>query len=94
MSVLEYNIKFERFSRYAPHLIPTNEDKIDLFDCGLFPVIRKDTASGKRNTTYAKYAYLGMDLKRIHQEKKVNKEQNKKARTFGNFNTVPSSGNG
>lgn len=37
---------------------------------------------------------LAMDLERIHQEERANKEQNKKACTFGTFNVVPILGQG
>ncbi|XP_033509135.1 uncharacterized protein [Nicotiana tomentosiformis] len=94
MSVSEYNIKFERLSLSAPHLIPTDDDKIDRFARVLIPSIRKDAASGRSNTTYADFVDLAMDLERIHQEEKVNREQNKKARTFGTFGAVPSSRKG
>ncbi|XP_009793299.1 uncharacterized protein [Nicotiana sylvestris] len=94
MTVLEYSIKFEKLSRYAPHLIPTKDEKIDRFARGLVPSIRKDTASWRRNTTFTDFVDLAMDLERIHQDERANREQNKKARTFGTFNAVPSSGKG
>ncbi|XP_070011281.1 uncharacterized protein [Nicotiana sylvestris] len=94
MTVLEYSIKFEKQSRYAPHLIPTEDEKIDRFTRGLIPGIRKDTASGRGNTTFTDFVDLEMDLERIHQEERANMEQNKKARTFGTFSAVPSSGKG
>ncbi|XP_019251201.1 PREDICTED: uncharacterized protein LOC109230128 [Nicotiana attenuata] len=94
MTVLEYSIKFEKLSRYAPHLIPTEDEKIDRFARGLIPGIRKDTASGRRNTTFTDFVDLEMDLEKIHQEERANREQNKKARTFGTFSAVPSSSKG
>ncbi|XP_075074818.1 uncharacterized protein LOC142162370 [Nicotiana tabacum] len=39
---LEYSIKFEKLSRYAPHLIPTEDEKIDRFARGLILGIRKE----------------------------------------------------
>ncbi|XP_075074479.1 uncharacterized protein LOC142162073 [Nicotiana tabacum] len=92
MIVLEYSIKFEKLSHYAPHLIPTKDEKIDRFARGLISGIRKDMASGRRNTTFTEFVYLAMDLKRIHQEERANREQNKKDRNFGTFSPVPSSG--
>ncbi|XP_033515760.1 uncharacterized protein [Nicotiana tomentosiformis] len=94
MSVSEYNIMFEKFSRYAPHLIPTDDDKIDHFARGLILSVRKEADSGRRNTTYADFVNLAMDFERIQQEEKVNREQNKKAHTFGTFSAVPSLGEG
>nr|XP_009758837.1 PREDICTED: uncharacterized protein LOC104211475 [Nicotiana sylvestris] len=94
MTVLEYNIKFEKLSRYAPHLIPTEDEKIDRFARGLILGIRKDTASGRRNTTFTDFVDIAMDLERIHQDERANREQNKKARNFGTFSAVPSSGKG
>ncbi|XP_070036434.1 uncharacterized protein [Nicotiana tomentosiformis] len=66
MAVLEYSIKFEKLSHYAPHLIPTEDEKIDRFAHGLILGIRKDTASGRRNTTFTDFVDLAMDLERIH----------------------------
>nr|XP_009781501.1 PREDICTED: uncharacterized protein LOC104230407 [Nicotiana sylvestris] len=94
MTILEYSIKFEKLSRYAPHLIPTKDEKIVRFARGLISGIRKDTASRRRNTTFTDFVDLAMDLERIHQDERANKEQNKKARNFGTFNAVPSSGKG
>nr|XP_033512347.1 uncharacterized protein LOC117277036 [Nicotiana tomentosiformis] len=94
MTVLKYNIKFEKLSRYAPHLIPTEDEKIDRFARGLIPGIRKDTTSGRRNITFTDFVDLAMDLERIHQEERTNREQNKKAHTFGPFSVVPNSGKG
>nr|XP_009799199.1 PREDICTED: uncharacterized protein LOC104245306 [Nicotiana sylvestris] len=94
MTVLEYSIKFEKLSHYAPHLIPTEDEKIDHFARGLILGIRKDTASRRRNTTFTDFVDLAMDLERIHQEERANREQNKKARTFGIFSAVPSPGKG
>nr|XP_009762914.1 PREDICTED: uncharacterized protein LOC104214889 [Nicotiana sylvestris] len=90
MTVLEYSIKFEKLSRYAPHLIPTEDEKIDRFTRGLISSIRKDTAGGRRNTTFIDFVDLAMDLERIHQEERANREQNKKSHTFGTFILVPS----
>nr|XP_033515954.1 uncharacterized protein LOC117280356 [Nicotiana tomentosiformis] len=81
-------------SRYAPHLIPTEDEKIDRFARGLIPSIKKDTASGRRNTTYTDSLDLAMDLERIHHDERANREQNKKAQNFGTFSAVPSSGKG
>nr|XP_009783434.1 PREDICTED: uncharacterized protein LOC104232040 [Nicotiana sylvestris] len=94
MIVLEYSIKFEKLSHYAPHLIPTKDEKIDHFAHGLILGIKKDTASGRKNTTFADFVDLAMDLKRIHQKKRANMEQNKKDCTFGTFSAVPSLGKG
>ncbi|XP_009762902.1 uncharacterized protein [Nicotiana sylvestris] len=94
MTVLEYSIKFEKLSRYVPHLIPTKDEKIDCFARGLISGYKKDTANGRRNTTFTDLVDLAMDLKRIHQEERANREQNKKARTFGTFSAVPSLGKG
>ncbi|XP_033513794.1 uncharacterized protein [Nicotiana tomentosiformis] len=91
MTVLEYNIKFEKLSRYASRLIPTEDEKIDRFARGLIPSIRRDTASGRRNTTFTDFINLAMDLEGIHQEERANREQNKKAQNFGTFSAVPSS---
>ncbi|XP_033508496.2 uncharacterized protein [Nicotiana tomentosiformis] len=92
MTVLEYSIKFEKLSHYAPYLIPTEDEKIDRFARGLILGIRKETASRRRNTTFTDFVDLAMDLERIHQEDRANKEENKKARTFGTFSGVPNSG--
>ncbi|XP_075083397.1 uncharacterized protein LOC142167138 [Nicotiana tabacum] len=92
MIVLEYSIIFEKLSCYAPHLIPTEDEKIDRFAHELISGIRKDTGSGRRNTTFTNFVDLVMDLERIHQEERANREQNKKARTFGTFSAVPNSG--
>nr|XP_033513087.1 uncharacterized protein LOC117277800 [Nicotiana tomentosiformis] len=89
MTVLEYNIKFEKLSRYSPNLIPTEDEKIDRFDCGLISGIRKDTSSRRRNTTFTEFVDLATDLDRIHQEERANREQNKKAQTFVTFSAVP-----
>nr|XP_033510566.1 uncharacterized protein LOC117275382 [Nicotiana tomentosiformis] len=94
MTVLEYSIKFEKLSRYAPHLIPSEDEKIKRFAHGLIPGIRKDAASGRRNTTFTDFVDLAMDIERIYQEERANREQNKKTRTFGTFSAVPSSGKG
>nr|XP_009774010.1 PREDICTED: uncharacterized protein LOC104224126 [Nicotiana sylvestris] len=94
MTVLEYSIKFEKLSRYAPHLIPTEDEKIDRFARGLISGIRKDTTSGRRNTTFTEFVDLAVDFERIHQEERANREQNKKARNFGTFSAVPSSSKG
>ncbi|XP_070050312.1 uncharacterized protein [Nicotiana tomentosiformis] len=94
VTVLEYSIKLEKLSRYAPHLILTEDEKIDRFDRGLILGIKKDTASGRRNTTFIDFVDIAMDLERIHQEERANREQNKKAQNFGTFSAMPSSGRG
>lgn len=68
ISFSEHNIKFERISHYAPHLIPMNDDKIDHLALGLIPVIQKYVTCGRRNTPYADFMDLALDLERIHQE--------------------------
>nr|XP_009770970.1 PREDICTED: uncharacterized protein LOC104221595 [Nicotiana sylvestris] len=94
MIVLKYSIKFEKLSCYAPHIFPTEDEKIDRFARGLISGIRKDTASRRRNATFTDFINLAMDLERIYQEERDNREQNKKARNFGTFSAVPSSGKG
>lgn len=90
ISILEHNIKFKKLSYYDPHLTPTNDDKIDHFDLGLILDIRKYATSGRRNILYANFMDLVMDLEKIP----FNREQNKKARTFGTFSAIVSSGKG
>ncbi|XP_033514729.1 uncharacterized protein [Nicotiana tomentosiformis] len=94
MTVLEYSIKFEKLSHYAPHLILIEDEKIDRFARGLILGIGKDTSSGRRNTTFTDFVDLAMDLERIYQEERSNRDQDKKARTLDTFSVMPSSGKG
>ena len=55
MSVDEYIKKFEELSRYAPHLVRTNELKIEQFVEGLKPeLFRAMTVSESKGMTFAK----------------------------------------
>ena len=46
MSVAEYIRKFDELSRYAPHMVATNELKVDQFMQGLRNTIVRDLKSG------------------------------------------------
>ena len=41
MSVAEYEVKFDQLSRYAMHLIATEQDKCEKFEDGLWMEIKK-----------------------------------------------------
>ncbi|XP_043710311.1 uncharacterized protein LOC122659244 [Telopea speciosissima] len=53
MTVTEYEKKFEELSRYAPHLVATDVDKIRLFESGLNDGIQRMVTTLELNT-YAK----------------------------------------
>lgn len=51
MFVMEYNIKFEKLPRYAPYLIPMDDDKIKRFARGLIPASKKIQIVGGETPT-------------------------------------------
>ncbi|XP_043687612.1 uncharacterized protein LOC122638830 [Telopea speciosissima] len=50
MTVIEYEKKFEELSRYAPHLVATDVDKVRLFESGLNDGIQRMVTALELNT--------------------------------------------
>ena len=65
MSVDEYIRKFEELSRYAPHLVTTNELKVEQFVEGLKPEIFRDVTVGEsEGISYAKVVEQALKAER------------------------------
>ena len=80
MSVDEYIRKFEELSRYAPHLVNTNELKVEQFVEGLRPEIFRDVTVGEtEGTTYPRVVEQALKAERA-QRKIVEEAQEKEAK--------------
>ena len=80
MSVDEYIRKFEELSRYAPHLVGTNELKIEPFVEGLKPELFRDvTVSESEGMTFAKVVEQALKAERA-QRKIVEDTKEKEAK--------------
>ena len=69
MSVDEYIRKFEELSRYAPHLVTTNELKVEQFVEGLKPEIFRDVTVGEsEGISYAKVVEQALKAERAQRK--------------------------
>ena len=69
MSVDEYIRKFEELSRYAPHLVGTNELKIEQFVEGLKPELFRDvTVSESEGMTFARVVEQALKAERVQRK--------------------------
>ena len=69
MSVDEYIKKFEELSRYAPHLVGTNELKIEQFVEGLKPELFRDvTVSESEGMTFARFIEQALKVERAQRK--------------------------
>ena len=83
MSVDEYIRKFEELSRYAPHLVGTNELKIEQFVEGLKPEVFRDvTVSESDGMTFSKVVEQALKAERAQRKllRKQGKKKQKKKR--------------
>ena len=77
MSVDEYIRKFEELSRYAPHLVGTNELKIEHFVEGLKPELFRDvTVSESEGMTFARV--IEQALKAERAQRKITEDTKEK----------------
>ena len=71
MSVAEYIRKFDELSRYAPHMVATNELKVDQFMQGLRKTIVRDLKSGGiRGIPFAQIADRALDAEQAEKDAK------------------------
>ena len=80
MSVAEYIRKFDELSRYAPHMVATNELKVDQFMQGLRKTIVRDLKSGGiRGVPFAQIADRALDAEQAERdvldEEKIRRER-------------------
>ena len=69
MSVDEYIRKFEELSRYAPHIVTTNELKVEQFVEGLKPEIFRDVTVGEsEGISYAKVVEQALKAERAQRK--------------------------
>ncbi|KAL6582471.1 hypothetical protein OROMI_006485 [Orobanche minor] len=81
MSVQEYEKKFNQLSRYAPHLVDTEERKVRRFEKNLRPEISSILAGQGTNTyaeVLAKAHEISSRLKLEEPEKSIMDQQNKR----------------
>ncbi|XP_038702123.1 uncharacterized protein LOC119998777 [Tripterygium wilfordii] len=84
MTVTEYDILFTRLSRYAPHLVATEEMRITRFVNGLVTPLFNAVAS-QEFTTYAAAVDRVRKIEIRRLEDRGGQEQSKKSRTVGSF---------
>lgn len=86
MSVREYYMQFIKLARYAPYMVPSDKAKIRRFIIGLGDHIQDTTAAAAVSMkAFASVVGFAKSLEEKKQKRRVERDQNKKARTTGGF---------
>ena len=86
MSVLEYIRKFDELSRYAPHMVATEDLKNDHFMQGLHKNLTKDLKVARvHDASFNDLIDRALVIEQADEEKKEEKRRNKRSMDQGNF---------